>query len=132
MDNYKPTCRIFDDLQVKILNDIGFKTEEIWGRPEEQIANDSKSVFKHYEMCGGSFCFKINLDDYYFGDKHIVPYSKIVSPYDSWWHEYWKIDKFLYDVDSIKEEITKDIGVLCAIGILEVDNSNDAEERCGE
>ena len=132
MDNYKPACKRFDELQVKILNEIGFKTEGMWNRAEQVITTDSKSVYKHYDICGGSFCFKINLDNYYFGDKHIIPYAKIVSPYDSWWHEFWKIDKFLYDLDSIKENITKDIWVLCAIEILTIDDINDEDESCGE
>lgn len=127
MNNYKPCCKGLDEMQVNILNNIGFHSEGKWGRIDS-VTTDSMTVFKHYDICGGSFCFMINFRNYYFGDKHIIPYSKIESPYDSWWHDFWRVDKFIYDLDLIKENITKDIGALCAIGVLEVDSTIDEEE----
>lgn len=131
MKNYKPSCERLNEMQVIILNNIGFHSQGNWNQIDPVTVN-SMTIFKHYDIYGGSFCFKIGLNDYYFGEKHIMPYSKIESPYDSWWHDFWRIDKFMYDLDVIKENIINDIGALCAIGILKVDNTayeDEAEEE---
>ena len=114
--NSKPKITHLTEETTKLLNDMGFsKYYDSMHRPVEI---NSKSFYKSYGCCGGSFDLAINLERRCFCGTEIYPYVKIKTPYDSWCCASWNIADFTKDMEKFQKDLEKDLKILRNNGII--------------